>query len=261
MSHPLKIAQISDTHLFSDKRALHCGADVYQNLVNVLSHIKLVEQPDVIVFTGDLTQDHSDASYQLFVDIIQQLKIIIPVHFIPGNHDEVQQLEHYLMGAPFDPSKIISNDFWQLLLINSKGDTPSGYVSNEALQWINEHIDPNKKQLVMMHHHPINVGYGIDKHGLKNKDVFWNSIKQHSSIQALACGHVHNDLTLKPEDTGYPFPLFTCPATSIQFDQTATTSACNGQGAGYRIFELFDDKKLITRTHFIASQSEATIDE
>lgn len=253
MSNQLKIAQISDTHLFGNKKALHCGANVYQNLINVLSHIKSIEQPDFIVFTGDLTQDHSDASYHLFVGIIQQHNIQIPVHFIPGNHDDAQQLEHYLVGAPFDSSRIISNNFWQLLLINSKSDTPSGYVPDETLQWINEHIEPNKQQLIMMHHHPIDVGYFIDKHGLKNKEAFWANINHHASIQALACGHVHNDLTLLPKDTGYSLPVFTCPATSLQFNQAENTSVCNGQGAGYRVFELFDDKKLITRTHFVKS--------
>lgn len=261
MSNQLKIAQISDTHLFGNKKNLHCGANVYQNLINVLSHIKSIEQPDFIVFTGDLTQDHSDASYQLFVDIIQQCNIQIPVHFIAGNHDEVQQLEHYLMGAPFDSSKIISNDFWQLLLINSKSDTPSGYVSDETLQWINKYIDPNKQQLIMMHHHPIDVDYFIDKHGLTNKELFWASIEHHASIQALACGHVHNDLILLPKKTGYSLPLFTCPATSIQFNQTENTSVCNGQGAGYRVFELLDNKQLITRTHFVESLSQTGIYE
>ena len=113
----------------------------------------------------------------------------------------------------------------------------------------------------MMHHHPIDVGYCIDKHGLKNKEAFWHCMDKHSSIHALACGHVHNDLSLQPENTGYSLPLFTCPATSIQFDQTVETSKCNGQGAGYRVFELCDNGQLITRTHFVDSVSQGHIDE
>jgi Icc protein len=50
--------------------------------------------------------------------------------------------------------------------------------------------------------------------------------------------------------------LYTCPATSIQFDQNKSTSACNGQGAGYRIFELHDDQTLTTRTHFLGDLSQ-----
>lgn len=261
MKHTLKIAQISDTHLFADKNTLHCGANVYRHLVNVLTHIQGVEKPDVIVFTGDLTQDHTDDSYQRFVEIFLQLNIEIPVHFIAGNHDEHRQLDQYLTGKPFNSSKTITRNAWQILLINSKSETPSGYVAEQALNELSKNIEPEKKQLVFMHHHPIDVGYFIDKHGLKNKAEFWSTIQLFASIQAIACGHVHNDLSIQPEQSGYNIPLFTCPATSIQFDQTADTSACNGQGAGYRIFELGNDGTYITRTHFVTDLAQGNNDE
>ncbi|XPF93748.1 metallophosphoesterase [Colwellia sp. RE-S-Sl-9] len=261
MKHALKVAQISDTHLFADKNTLHCGANVYQHLVHVLTHIQGVEKPDVIVFTGDLTQDHTDASYQQFVEIFQQLDIQIPVHFIAGNHDEHRQLEQYLTNKSFNSSKIITHNAWQILLINSKSETPSGYVSEGTLNELSKNIDPEKKQLVFMHHHPLDVGYFIDKHGLKNKTEFWNAIQQFPSIQAIACGHVHNDLSIQPEQSGYNIPLYTCPATSIQFDQTANTSACNGQGAGYRIFELSNDGTYTTCTYFVSDLAQGNHDE
>lgn len=256
MNNAFKIAQISDTHLFSDKNTLHCGANVYQNLFHVLSHITSVEKPDVIIFTGDLTQDHTDGSYQQFVDIFKQQNIKIPVHFIAGNHDEFSQLANHLIGHPFTSSKVLTNDSWQVILIDSKSETPAGYVSKETLNWLNNQVETNKHQLVMMHHHPIDVGYSIDKHGLENKKMFWDTIDQNPTIKLLACGHVHNDLSILPEQSGYSTPLYACPATSIQFDQTKDTSACNGQGAGYRIFELFDDQTFTTHTHFIGSATE-----
>jgi len=255
MNKSLKIAQISDTHLFSDEKALHCGANVHQNLIQVLSHITSVEMPDAIIFTGDLTQDHTDASYQQFVEIFKQQNIQIPVHFIAGNHDEFSQLDNHLTGMPFNTAKELSNDFWQILLINSKSETPAGYVSQATLDELTDNIDVSKKQLVMMHHHAIDVGYSIDKHGLENKTMFWDVITQQPTIKLLACGHVHNDLAILPEKSGYPVPLYACPATSIQFDQTKNTSACNGQGAGYRIFELFTDQTFSTRTHFVGSKT------
>jgi len=265
MEPTFKIAQISDTHLFSDKNALHCGANVYSNLEKVLLHIQGFEKPDVIIFTGDLTQDHTEASYQQFVNLIQHNNIECPVHFIAGNHDKHQLLNSTLVGKPFHHSKIITKGDWQVLLINTKSESPAGYITDDTLLWLNAQID------IMMHHHPIDVGYFIDKHGLTNKSMFWEHINQYNSVQALACGHVHNALLLEPNDTGYLLPLYTCPATSIQFDKTAETSACNGQGAGYRVFELgnvgfgnselsnselgnaelSNKKALVTRTHFV----------
>jgi len=277
MNNTLKIAQISDTHLFSDKNSLHCGANVYNNLVSVLQHINQVEMPDAIIFTGDLTQDHTRGSYQQFVNAFQQVNIQIPVYFTAGNHDEYAELNHYLSKTPFNKAKNIihQGSEWQILLVNSKSENPSGYINKSALKELEEDIDPDKKQLIFMHHHPIDVGYFIDTHGLKNKNDFWQYIQPFKTIKALACGHVHNALSLLPasinepiyrannkaQQTDYPLPLYTCPATSIQFDTSANTSKCNGQGAGYRIFELCNDevhnhRTLVTRTYFLGINRE-----
>ena len=103
----------------------------------------------------------------------------------------------------------------------------------------------------MMHHHPIDVGYFIDRHGLTNKEDFWHCLGDDSQIKGIACGHVHNALTILPSESGYTIPLYTCPATSIQFDQKANTVANANKGAGYRIFTLHNDGKIVTQAHFI----------
>ena len=63
MSEQFILVQITDCHLFADESGMHHGVNVYQNLINVLNKIKQLEQVDVIVFTGDLTQDHSCLLY------------------------------------------------------------------------------------------------------------------------------------------------------------------------------------------------------
>jgi Icc protein len=256
MKTHLKIAQITDSHLFSDKTQLHCGANVYNNLYNVLKRIKYIDKPDCIVFTGDLTQDHTEGSYKQFADVFSLLEINIPVYYLAGNHDEYRLLNTALNDIPFTDAKLIENNHWQVILMDTKSEVPAGIITEERLRELAHHIDTTKRQLVMMHHHPINVGYFIDKHGLKNKEVLWEYVQKTPSIKALACGHVHQDLSIMPLESGHSIPLYTCPATSIQFDVGAETSACNGQGAGYRIFDLFDDETYSTETHFIKDTLE-----
>lgn len=248
----IRVAQISDCHLFSDPNALHYGANVYQHLSRVLTHLKNITEPDVIIFTGDLTQDHTDKSYENFVKLFIKKNITVPVYYLAGNHDEFSQLDSHLCEYPFQTSKVIENEAWQILLVQSKSETPSGFVTEHEINKLTDNIESTKKQLLMMHHHPIDVGYFIDKHGLINKESFWSVLDANASIQAIACGHIHQSLSLPISQTGYSIPLYTCPATSIQFDPTKQTSACNGQGAGYRIFELFDDGKLTTQTYFMS---------
>ena len=53
MNSSVNIAQLSDSHLFADPNALHYGANVYQNLLNIINEIKKLDRIDLIVFTGD----------------------------------------------------------------------------------------------------------------------------------------------------------------------------------------------------------------
>jgi len=248
-----KIAQISDCHLFSNTDGFHHGANVYQNLVDVLHELKNQQPLSAIIFTGDITQDHSEASYQLFVQAVLNSGIQVPFYYLAGNHDEHDLLEQYLSVPPFRNEKVVYIGEWQLILLNSKSDTPKGIVTSHDLQAFEVNVDEQKHQLVMMHHHPLDVGYFIDRHGLDNQDQFWQSVHKFSSVKAISCGHVHQALMLNSNSTK-SIPLFTCPATSIQFDTTKDSGASNGQGAGYRVFSLFADGKIIADSFFLSGQ-------
>lgn len=217
---PFVIAQFSDSHLFADKQAKHLGAQVWQNLTAVLADIAQRKNIDCLVFTGDLTQDHSELSYQHFVEGVEQANLPIPVHFVAGNHDDKALLSKYLKEPVFTTKKKINHGCWQIHLLNSKSGTPSGLVSQQHLQALSAHIDNNKFQLIMMHHHPIKVGYYIDKHGLLEHQLFWNKIaqlnEQKMNIKAITCGHVHRAVHLSK----FNIDVYTCPATSVQFGDT-----------------------------------------
>ncbi|MBA6337265.1 metallophosphoesterase [Colwellia sp. BRX8-7] len=253
LSSIFKIAQISDCHLFSQTDGLHHGANVYHNLVSVLDDIKNQHLVDAIVFTGDITQDHSEKSYQLFVQAVVESDIAIPFYYLAGNHDELELLDKYLSVPPFNREKVFNDKYWQIVLLNSKSETPKGLVTPSDLSAFESIVDDKKHQLVMMHHHPLDVGYFIDQHGLENQAEFWQTINKFSSIKAITCGHVHQALTLY-SDQSPAIPLFTCPATSIQFDTNKSAGASNGQGPGYRVFSLFTDGKIKSDSYFLTKE-------
>jgi len=254
MTQPLNIAQISDCHLFADKNNRHCGANVYQNLVAVLEQLKHNQQVDLIVFTGDLTQDHSDESYKLFVETIRMCQIEVPVYYLPGNHDDLEKLDEHLIGFPFNQEKVINCNNWQIILLNSTSENPAGHLSSQSLTWLQQAVDPKKQQLLMMHHHPVDVGFFIDRHGLTNQDEFWQTLTGITSIKAVACGHIHQALDLMSVHSHRPLPVYTCPATSLQFNREMDTVNDNGQGPGYRLFTLGLKGKLSSETFFINSK-------
>jgi len=246
------IAQISDCHLFSQTDVMHYGANVYQNLVDVLDTIKTQYSVQAIFFTGDITQDHSEKSYQRFVQAVTACKITTPFYYLAGNHDEHDLLDKHLSVAPFKKQKLISHDHWQIALLNSKSETPKGFVAESELLTLENNIDNTKNQLIMMHHHPLDVGYFIDRHGLDNQTQFWQTINKQHTIKAIACGHVHQSMTIDSKVGTKGQPLYTCPATSIQFDPSKDSGSSNGQGGGFRIFSLYANGQIDTHSHFLA---------
>jgi len=258
---PFVIAQISDSHLFGDIEKCHFHANVYRNLLAILIDISNDSTIDAVVFTGDLTQDHSELSYQRFREAVNNAKITVPFYSLAGNHDEVELLNKFLAVKPFVEQKVIEKRNWQIILINSKTSTPKGEVNTSELSWLQQVTNSNKHQLLMMHHHPVNVNYFIDNDHLQKKAVFWQTINQLNSIKMIACGHVHQTLTLEPRQfsnsEGGPafeqsIPVYTCPATSIQFDQNASTIKATNEHGGYRVFHLFDDGSFTTEAKFLS---------
>jgi Icc protein len=245
---PIVVAQITDSHLFSSPTGLHHGHNVLENLNKVLLNLCENSTIDVIVFTGDLTQDHTEQSYRNFVDCVHECDVTVPIYYLAGNHDEPELLEKYFAEPPFLSDKNISFPHWQIQLVNSKSETPAGYVSQQALSQLKTVVDQRKHQLLMMHHHPVDVGYFIDKHGLQNKADFWHAINEYNNIKAIACGHVHGAMQLTSPLTKQqkPITLYTCPATSIQFNPNVDSVAALPKGPGYRVFYLQADGQLTT---------------
>ena len=239
-STSLSIAQISDSHLFADKSGLHCGVNVYQNLLMVLADIATRKHIDYVIFTGDLSQDHTVCSYENFANAVYRANINVPVLYLAGNHDEYALLDRYLVNYPFSSAKFIENEFWRVQLIDSKSNTPAG---NVQLEQLNKIAEIEKNQLLFMHHHPIDVGYFIDRHGLENKGEFWQVIAKNPTVKGIACGHVHRagEYVEFSQHEEQSVPVYSCPATSIQFDPSVDGVSALTVGPGYRLFNLFAD--------------------
>lgn len=247
---PLVIAQISDCHLFADIHALHHGANVYQHLKQIVTDIATHKAIDLIIFTGDLTQDHSVESYQHFTTIFKQAKLNVPVYYLAGNHDEPALMRRYLAAPIFNDQQSIDLGKWQIQLIDSKSETPAGKVSQQTLAQLKKAIKADTYQLFFMHHHPVDVGYFIDQHGLLNQDEFWRAINElpqaKSAIKAIACGHVHRASLLKKYSVHAQqcVDVYTCPATSIAFDPSKASVSALAVPPSFRLFSLYENGAL-----------------
>jgi Icc protein len=245
---PVRIAQITDCHLLSENGTYH-HLDTRVSLQRVIK--VLAEQHwDAVMVTGDITQDHTSASYQILADFCQQYLANVPVAWLPGNHDELDCLNRWLSQPPFVGAKHLKLGRWHVLMLNSKGPTPAGVITQEHLIEIKQLLDNVTKDepvAVFCHHHLLPVNGFIDRDILTNGESLLNLIKSYRQVKWLAHGHVHQQKqTIINRQCGGEIQLLATPSTSVQFKPNSFAKGNDDLGPGFRWFELYDNGHFTT---------------
>lgn len=237
------IVQISDTHLFGDKNQKINGSNSYQNLKNVINHlISLEKNPDLIVVSGDLSQDCTFESYQHLANLLNRCKI--KYYFFPGNHDDVNVINKVFdmnwMQDKVDYSFDLNG--WSVNVIDTSiYPEVGGELSDKQLKTLEENLKQNKNKptIVFMHHHPILVNSRwLDKMTLKNADKFNDVIKSNLQVKAVLFGHIHQVFEKAINGIFYG----SAPACCYQVLPKTETFTIEKLNAGYRLIELDGDK-------------------
>ncbi|HAW91466.1 MULTISPECIES: metallophosphoesterase [unclassified Arsukibacterium] len=211
-----QIVQLSDCHLLADIDGEYQGVKSGRYLQQVIAAIVGSPcLPDAIILSGDLSQDHSRASYQLLARLLAPLTC--PVLVLPGNHDDYEQLSWITGQAPLVAASSLQLGSWQLLLLDTKGETPAGYFDAERRrQLARQFAASNAEHLwLFSHHHPLPLGSAIDKHGWQDPEPFWQLLATEPRLKGLAHGHCHHAYAKQHQQ----IQLVGCPASSVQFCQ------------------------------------------
>ncbi len=242
-----RLIQITDCHLRSDGETYH-GVDSAAYLARVLLAVK-AQQPDAVVVTGDITQDHTPESYLILRDLCRQILNDIPVAWLPGNHDELDCLFDSFSEPPFTPAKLLGCgggcNSWQVLLLNSKGSTPSGVVSATHLAQIKtilQQLPQTQPVAVFCHHHLLPMNGYIDKHIMANGEALLALLSEFPQVKCISHGHVHQPqetiISRQQVDDIY---LWATPSTSIQFKPGSYAADVEDSGPAFRRFDLSVD--------------------
>ncbi|MBA2711277.1 MAG: metallophosphoesterase [Tatlockia sp.] len=220
----LKIIQLTDTHLFSNDSLLfgvNCNR-TFDIVTNNLFKNEL-HDTDLILLTGDLSQDESFGSYQHLINTFKPYQV--PVFWIPGNHDNLN-----LMNIAFSVSPLffrrdqLELKHWIFIFLNTQLEgSINGFINQHDLILIKNGIKKaallNKKIALIMHHHPVSLGTPlIDKYFINNQEELWKIIGN-TKVELAICGHVHGDYTLHHNNV----KVESAPATCFQFKKGSTT--------------------------------------
>jgi 3',5'-cyclic-AMP phosphodiesterase len=197
------LAHLSDTHFTVGPLAGAPADRGYQALLRVQG---LDPVPDCVIITGDLTDSGSIPEYELAKSILDKLDI--PVHVIPGNHDDSSNMLSVLGGTRYVKQAVgetnrcyytVSYPGYRVLCLDSSvPGRHDGELGMRQLEWLDRELgsDPVTPTLLAMHHHPVASGIdAMDRIMLTDAAALQGVLLRNPPVARILIGHLHRSVT------------------------------------------------------------------
>lgn len=238
------LVQLSDSHLFAAADGKLLGMNTHDSLQRVIERV-LDEQPqiDLILASGDLSQDGSLASYQRFRQLHEQIPA--PARWFAGNHDELPAMQAACADSDL-LQPLIDLGNWRIILLDTSipGAVP-GYCSAEQLALLEQALQTagERHVLVSFHHHPVSIGCRwMEPIGIRNPEALFAVIDRYAQVRALLWGHIHQEF----DQLRNGVRLLASPSTCVQFAPGSEEFQVDQEAPGYRWLRLHADGRLDT---------------
>ncbi len=194
------IAHISDTHIAGPGLKTNGIAPMAENLARCVEAINaLTMQPDLVLLSGDVTNDFTRDEAQRAAGILADLNS--PLYLIPGNHDDRDVLWDVFGGSAI-PSRaggfinyVINGPDLRIIALDSVMQGQSGgVICNTRAAWLRAALADGGDQptVIFMHHPPLKCGVPeTDQDGFDGADELGTIVAAHPNIQRILCGHIH----------------------------------------------------------------------
>jgi len=245
-ARPLRLIQITDTHLYRDPAGALLGLKTQDSFAKVVDLIASQQpDPDWIIATGDITQDSTPQAYQHFADTMARLPA--PFCWIPGNHDNRETMVSTpAFKAAFLERVQLGN--WQIIMLDTSvpGEV-HGLLSEHELAHLEKSLasvdtdDSLQHSLVCLHHNPIPGTAGwMQDIGLHNAQALLDILARYDSVRGVVYGHIHQTLDFEAHNLRF----FCTPSTCIQFKPGVEDFALDLRNPAYRWFDLHADGRI-----------------
>ena len=137
---PIRIVQITDSHLFENPAAKLVGVNCQESFEDVLALVRRDGRGiDCMLCTGDIAQDASVAAYRRFIQGVSAFGV--PWYCIPGNHDLLENLETALEGDRRCLEKTVAMGAWQIFMLDSsvRGEV-RGLLADAELDYLDQQL-------------------------------------------------------------------------------------------------------------------------
>lgn len=226
-AHPgVIIAQITDTHVGFEPEA---GENEF-NFVrfrNVLGHLlSQPVQPDLLILSGDLTDNGSAECYTRIRDLMNDCPI--PYEIIPGNHDSRDVMLEIFPECP------TAEGFAQFALELGEGEgrlrllcldsfepgRHGGAFCEVRAAWLTKELEahPDTPTVLFIHHPPVvsSIEWMDPKPHEPWMLRFRDAVRGHKQILSIQAGHLHRPLHSVVE--GIPISVTPAVAPAVSLD-------------------------------------------
>jgi Icc protein len=245
---PLRVVQISDTHLYADPEGELLGVRTRTGTEAVINHIRSeVGAFDLMVISGDLVHEEG-AAYEQLRELLGDWLPICRV--IPGNHDKRGSLRDTFpeSHSPLEEDVVFEEKLgnWQLIGLDTlKAGHVEGEIKEPQWEWLEgllaEHAD--SPTAIFMHHPAVLIGSGwLDQLGLLEPERFHQLMRDSPQVKLVSAGHVHQERTTTIGHAA----AYTLPAASVQFAVETDEFAIGTESPGYRIINLEENGSFTT---------------
>jgi Icc protein len=255
---PVRLVQITDTHLIETPGAEIYGVDSFATLESALERIKSDDwTPDLVVHSGDLSDDGTAASYRRLRSLLTPLAL--PVYCVPGNHDVHAEILASLCGGPIQNVRSAVVEPWQIVFLDSEVvGKVHGHLDPEELTGLEESLAdaPHLHALIVLHHGPLAV-CPMPVCQLDNAEELWAILGRHSNVRGVLSGHNHCAV----DEIHRGIRVLVTPSTCVQFEHPTTppppgtgfweAHLSDGSRQALRRLELYPDGEIRTEVVWV----------
>jgi Icc protein len=209
---PPLLAQLSDPHIEvgpGDRGSAEALAAA------VAAVLALRPLPDAVVITGDVANGGAAAEYERAHELL--VPLTMPVHVLPGNHDDRGGLRERFAVPGDGPLQYVAQvgDLRLVVCDTQRPGEDGGALDDGRLDWIEAQLDADVPTVLAMHHPPVAIGLPVlDAIGIAEPErtALGELLARSPQVRRVIAGHVHRSAFGTIAGCG----VFACASTHLQ---------------------------------------------
>lgn len=256
----MKFIHLSDLHIAVDPTEAALQGAIERCRQAVADITARFPDAEFCVATGDLAADPDDGAYRLVQKTFDSLPI--PVHFIPGNHDDRRMAMAHLPQIKADGHGFAQKAERLSLGVGLFLDTvrhghPSGEYGHRRQEWLKAQLDTyaGEPLFVFLHHAPFATGLvamdGMGMDATSSREL-GDILSSHDAPVHLFMGHYHR--AFSGSWRGMPFSCVPSMIVQVGLELSEISKAGTVFEPPQYAVVLADEERTIVHYHQFASE-------